>query len=79
MFFDPKRYDLAPVGRYKYDKKLSVANRVLGQTLSRPAISPVTGEIVFEDGRKITEEDAPASTRFTSVLRTEPRSRCSPT
>ena len=58
MFFDPKRYDLAPVGRYKYDKKLSVANRVLGQTLSRPAISPVTGEIVFEDGRKITEEDA---------------------
>ena len=58
LFFDPKRYDLAPVGRYKYDKKLSVANRVLGQTLSRPAISPVTGEIVFEDGRKITEEDA---------------------
>ena len=58
LFFDPKRYDLAPVGRYKYDKKLSVANRVLGQTLSRPAISPVTGEIVFEDGRRITEEDA---------------------
>ena len=58
LFFDPKRYDLAPVGRYKYDKKLSVANRVLGQTLSRPAISPVTGEIVFDDGRKITEEDA---------------------
>ncbi len=57
LFFDPKRYDLAPVGRYKYDKKLSVANRVLGQTLSRPAISPVTGEIVFEDGRRITEED----------------------
>ena len=58
MFFDPKRYDLAPVSRYKYDKSFPSQTAYSGQTLSRPAISPVTGEIVFEDGRKITEEDA---------------------
>ncbi len=57
MFFDPKRYDLAPVGRYKYDKKLAIATRVRGFALSRPVISPLTGEFLFDAGRILTRED----------------------
>ncbi len=48
LFFDPKRYDLANVGRYKYNKKLAIGKRLIGQTLSRSVISPITGEILFE-------------------------------
>ena len=56
LFFDPKRYDLAPVGRYKYDKKLGIAARVRGTTLSRPAISPLTGEVVVDADTFLTRE-----------------------
>ena len=58
LFFDPKRYDLAPVGRYKYDKKLAIHSRIAGHTLSRPAVSPLTGEILFEAGALLSVEDA---------------------
>ena len=53
MFFDPKRYDLASVGRYKFNKKTGVADRLVGQTLSRPAVSMITGEIVFDAGERM--------------------------
>jgi len=60
LFFDPKRYDLAPVGRYKYDHKLSLSARLAGHTLSRPAVSPLTGELLFEEGAILSAEDAAA-------------------
>ena len=55
MFFDPKRYDLAKVGRYKFNKKLHFRYRIAGCVLAEDAVSPVTGE-VFEAGTLITEE-----------------------
>ena len=54
MFFDPKRYDLAKVGRYKFNKKLALRNRVMGLTLADNVIDPFTGEIVAAEGDKIT-------------------------
>ena len=63
LFFDPKRYDLAPVGRYKYDKKLAIHSRLAGRTLSRPAVSPLTGEILFDEGALLSAEDALAIER----------------
>ncbi len=57
-FFDPKRYDIAPVGRYKYNKKLAISDRISGHTLAEDAISPVTGEVVCEAGTVITKEVA---------------------
>ncbi len=48
--FDPKRYALAPVGRYKYDKKLAIADRIFGHKLAKPAFSPITGEMIAEEG-----------------------------
>ena len=60
LFFDPKRYDLAPVGRYKYNKKLSLANRIAGFTLASTVVNPITGEIVAEEGAEITRELAAA-------------------
>ncbi len=57
-FFDPKRYALEPVGRYKFDKKMSVASRIEGQTLSQPVVSPLTGELLFDAGHRFTREDA---------------------
>ena len=59
-FFDPKRYALAPVGRYKYDKKLALAPRIKGLKLARPAVSPLTGEIIAEAGQIVTAELAAA-------------------
>ena len=56
MFFDPRRYDLAKVGRYKFNKKLNLKNRVTGQVLAEDVVSAVTGEIVAEKGTKITRE-----------------------
>ena len=56
MFFDPKRYDLAKVGRYKFNKKLSLKSRVRGRVLSANAVSPDTGEIIAEAGTEITVE-----------------------
>ncbi len=58
MFFDAKRYDLAPVGRYKFDKKLAIGRRVAGHTLSRPVVSPMTGEVLFEAGQYLSEAQA---------------------
>ena len=60
MFFDPKRYDLAPVGRYKYNRKVALAKRIQGATLAEAVISPLTGEIVAEEGAEITAELAEA-------------------
>ena len=56
MFFDPRRYDLAKVGRYKFNKKLNLKNRVIGQVLAEDVVSAVTGEVVAEKGTKITRE-----------------------
>ena len=53
LFFDPKRYDLAPVGRYKYNKKLALARRIEGFELAQTVVSPLTGEIIAEEGAKI--------------------------
>ncbi|MBQ9717964.1 MAG: DNA-directed RNA polymerase subunit beta, partial [Clostridia bacterium] len=62
LFFDPKRYDLYPVGRHKYDKKLALGQRLAGYKLSRPVVSPITGEILcedaFENGRVLTADEA---------------------
>ena len=56
--FDDKRYDLSKVGRYKFDKKLSLGNRAIGKTLSRPAVNTETGEILYDEGTKITKDIA---------------------
>ncbi|MBS7263414.1 MAG: DNA-directed RNA polymerase subunit beta [Eubacteriales bacterium] len=53
LFFDPKRYDLMRVGRYKLNKKLSLAKRIINHTIAADVISPVTGEVVVEAGTKI--------------------------
>ena len=58
MFFDPRRYDLAKVGRYKFNKKLLLKNRVSGQILAEDVVSAITGEVVAEKGTKITREIA---------------------
>ncbi len=55
LFFDPKRYDLAPVGRYKYNRKMNIAPRIAGKTLTATAVSPM-GEVVAEAGAFITNE-----------------------
>ena len=55
MFFDPKRYDLAKVGRYKYNKKLHFKNRIVGCKLAEDVVNPTTGE-VYEEGTLVTEE-----------------------
>jgi len=54
MFFDPKRYDLAKVGRYKFNKKLALKTRVRGATLAAHAVDPTTGEILYEAGTELT-------------------------
>ena len=56
MFFDPRRYDLAKVGRYKFNKKLSLRNRIAGHVLAESVASPVTGEVLAEAGTKVTRE-----------------------
>ena len=53
MFFDPRRYDLARVGRYKFNKKLSFRNRIAGHKLARDVVDPTTGEVVAEAGEKL--------------------------
>ena len=60
MFFDPRRYDLAKVGRYKFNKKLALKNRISGQVLAEDVASPMTGEVLAEAGTKITRELASA-------------------
>ena len=56
MFFDPKRYDLAKVGRYKYNKKLGLANRLAGVVVDEDVIDPNTGEVLAEKGQKIDKD-----------------------
>ncbi len=58
MFFDPRRYDLAKVGRYKFNKKLSFKNRIAGHVLAEDVIDTTTGEILAEAGTKLTKEMA---------------------
>ena len=58
MFFDSRRYDLAKVGRYKFNKKLALKNRIAGHVLSEDVIDPSTGEIMYEAGTTLTREDA---------------------
>ncbi len=60
MFFDPRRYDLAKVGRYKFNKKLLLKNRITGQVLAEDVASILTGEVIAEAGTKITRELADA-------------------
>ena len=57
LFFDPRRYDLSTVGRYKFNKKLTLWARVKGQKLAMPVADPATGEILFDEGRVLTGED----------------------
>ncbi len=56
MFFDPKRYDLAKVGRYKYNKKLGLSNRLAGVVVDEDVIDPNTGEVLAEKGQKIDKD-----------------------
>ena len=56
MFFDPRRYDLAKVGRYKFNKKLSLRNRIHGQVLAEDVVDISTGEIIAEQGTTVTRE-----------------------
>ena len=58
LFFDPRRYDMSRVGRYKYNKKLGISRRITGQTLAEPVVNPRTGEIIAMDGDVITREQA---------------------
>ena len=58
MFFDARRYDLAKVGRYKFNKKLMFRNRIVGHRLAQDVLDPSTGEIIFEAGVRLTKEQA---------------------
>jgi len=58
MFFDPRRYDLAKVGRYKFNKKLHMKNRIVGQVPSEDIVDTSTGEILAEAGKAITKDQA---------------------
>ncbi len=58
MFFDPRRYDLAKVGRYKFNKKLAFRYRIAGQVLAEDVVSAVTGEVIAQKGEKVTKEMA---------------------
>ena len=58
MFFDPRRYDLAKVGRYKFNKKLHFNKRIVSHTLAEDVVDPMTGEILYEAGTKVTREIA---------------------
>ncbi|MBS5480012.1 MAG: DNA-directed RNA polymerase subunit beta [Acutalibacteraceae bacterium] len=73
LFFDPRRYDLSRVGRYKYNKKLGLSNRLSGCRLSRPIADPATGEVLAEAGEVISRaramelEDAGVTVAFVTV------------
>ena len=58
LFYDPTRYDLARVGRYKYNKKLGLANRLTGSVLAEDAVDPNTGEVIAESGEKLSKTKA---------------------
>ena len=56
LFFDPKRYDMSRVGRYKYNKKLGISQRLTGQILAEPVADPRTGEVIANIGDKVSRE-----------------------
>ncbi len=58
MFFDERRYDLSRVGRYKYNKKLAISDRIRGFRLAAPIINDLTGEIIAEEGELMTKQRA---------------------
>ena len=58
LFFDVRRYELERFGRYKYNKKLSIAGRLIGKTLSRPVINPLTGELMADAGETLSINQA---------------------
>ncbi|MGI6498899.1 MAG: DNA-directed RNA polymerase subunit beta [Oscillospiraceae bacterium] len=58
LFFDPRRYDISAVGRYKFNKKLAIRRRLVGQELVFPVADPLTGEILAEAGERLTREAA---------------------
>ncbi|MGN0448388.1 MAG: DNA-directed RNA polymerase subunit beta [Acutalibacteraceae bacterium] len=58
MFFDERRYDLSRVGRYKYNKKLGISDRIRGFKLAKPIINDLTGEIIAEEGELVTKQRA---------------------
>ena len=60
MFFDARRYDLAKVGRYKFNKKLALQNRITGQVLAEDVVNTMTGEVIAEKGEKLSREKATA-------------------
>ena len=60
MFFDPKRYDLAHVGRYKYDKKVALAGRIAGKVVADAVVSPLTGEVLANAGDTLSQDMAMA-------------------
>ncbi len=57
-FFDCRRYNIADVGRYKFDKKMAIHSRIRGRVLAAPVVSPITGEILFEADKLLSNEDA---------------------
>ncbi|MFV0400359.1 MAG: DNA-directed RNA polymerase subunit beta [Oscillospiraceae bacterium] len=60
LFFDPRRYDLSRVGRYKYNRKLAICDRISGYKVTRPVIAPLTGEMLAEEGEVLTRAKAEA-------------------
>ena len=62
-FFDPKRYDIAPVGRYKYNRKVAIHSRIAGHRAGENVVSPLTGEVLLEENGVITDELALAIER----------------
>ncbi len=58
LFFDPHRYDISRVGRYKYNKKLAIAERITDGVLAEPVFNPLTGELMADEGEKLSKEKA---------------------
>ena len=58
LFFDPKRYDLSAVGRYKFNKKMAISKRLTGKTLARPVADPLTGELLAAPDEILSRQKA---------------------
>ncbi|MBQ3693013.1 MAG: DNA-directed RNA polymerase subunit beta, partial [Clostridia bacterium] len=58
LFFDPRRYDMSRVGRYKYNKKLAISHRLIDRTLAQHVINPRTGELIAMEGETVSREKA---------------------
>lgn len=67
-FFDPRRYDLAAVGRYKVNKKLNIKTRLLGQTIAENLVDPETGEILVEAGTEMTRDVMDSIAEYLMVI-----------